>query len=231
MSLLRDIFGRLTQAVTAYAGDKALMLAAVSAAANVIVADGEVAGAGIRRRPCTACRADPVLMKGYDALMLETELYEGIARARTRLGRAENLRHVAAIAERPQSQRENVFLIAADVADQDGISSIEASALGEIAAALRVDGDRAAAAPIRCAARRPDGPVGIGVARRAAHRRMAAPSQQALVARHTRRERNRHGRDEPEQDPQPARDGIAAVGDDPGDGARSAARRPAASTA
>ena len=53
---------------------------------------------------------------------------------------AENLRHVGAISERPEIQRENVFLIAADVADQDGISNIEASALGEIAAALRVDG-------------------------------------------------------------------------------------------
>ena len=44
MSLLRDLFGHVGRTVTAYAGDKALMLAAVSAAANVIVADGEVAG-------------------------------------------------------------------------------------------------------------------------------------------------------------------------------------------
>ncbi len=72
--------------------------------------------------------------------MLETELYEAIARARTRLGRAENLRHVAAAAGRPQAQRDNIFLIAADVADADGISGIEATALGEIAFALHVDG-------------------------------------------------------------------------------------------
>ena len=39
MSLLRDLFGHVGRTVTAYAGDKALMLAAVSAAANVIVAD------------------------------------------------------------------------------------------------------------------------------------------------------------------------------------------------
>lgn len=136
---LRDLLGQVGRTVTAYVGDKALMLAAVSAAANVIVADGEVAGQEFDTA-LHGLSADPVLMKGYDALMLETELYEGIARARTRLGRAENLRHVAAIIERPMSQRENVFLIAADVADQDGISNIEASALGEIAAALRVDG-------------------------------------------------------------------------------------------
>ena len=139
MSLLRDLFGHVGRTVIAYAGDKALMLAAVSAAANVIVADGEVAGQEFEAA-LHGLRADPVLMKGYDVLMLETELYEGIARARTRLGRAENLRHVAAIAARPAIQRENVFLIAADVADQDGISNIEASALGEIADALGVDG-------------------------------------------------------------------------------------------
>lgn len=139
MTLLRDLFGKLGRTATAYAGDKALMLAAVSAAANVIVADGEVAGAEFEAA-MQGLRADPVLVKGYDALMLETELYDGIARARTRLGRAENLHHVAAIAERPAGQRENVFLIAADVADQDGISGIEASALGEIAAALGLDG-------------------------------------------------------------------------------------------
>jgi tellurite resistance protein len=139
MSLLRDLLGHVGRTVTAYAGDKALMLAAVSASSNVIVADGEVAGQEFDAA-LQGLRADPVLMKGYDALMLETELYEGIARARTRLGRAENLRHVAAVADRPLHQRENVFLIAADVADQDGISGIEASALGEIASALQVDG-------------------------------------------------------------------------------------------
>lgn len=139
MNFLRDLFGTLGRTVTAYAGDRALMLAAVSAAANVIVADGEVAGSEFEAA-VQGLRADPVLVKGYDTLMLETELYDGIARARTRLGRAENLRHMAGIAGRPASQRENVFLIAADVADQDGISGIEASALGEIAAALGVDG-------------------------------------------------------------------------------------------
>ncbi len=105
-------------------------------------------------------------MKGYDALMLETELYEGIARARTRLGRAENLRHVAAVAERPANQRENVFLIAADVADQDGISNIEAGALGEIAVALRVDAIGSAARQPGAATACLTGSVGIAVARR-----------------------------------------------------------------
>ena len=138
MSLLRDLFGRVSQTVTAYAGDSTLMLAAVSAAANVIVADGEVAGPEFETA-LAGLRANPILEKGYDALMLETELYDGIARARTRAGRAENLRHVANAAERPDAQREAIFLIAADVADHEGIAGVEAAALLEIAAALKVD--------------------------------------------------------------------------------------------
>ena len=138
MSLLRDLFGRLTTTVTAYAGDGVLMRAAVSAAANVIVADGEVAGAEFETA-LAGLRANPILEKGYDTLMLESELYDGIARARTRAGRAENLRHVAGAAGRPAEQRESIFLLAADVADHEGIAGVEAAALAEIAAALRVD--------------------------------------------------------------------------------------------
>ncbi|MCJ2014214.1 tellurite resistance TerB family protein [Methylobacterium sp. J-076] len=139
MTFFSSLFGRVSGTVMAYAGDRVLMLAAVSAAANVIVADGEVAG-GEFDAALQGLRADPILEKGYDTLMLETELYDAIARARTRLGRAENLRHIAAAAGRPDSQRDNIFLIAADVADADGISGIEATALGEIAFALQVDG-------------------------------------------------------------------------------------------
>lgn len=140
MTILSAFLGRLTRTVTAYAGDRPLMRAAVSAASNVIVADGEVAGAEFETA-VQGMRANPILEKGYDSLMLESELYDGIARARTRLGRADNLRHVSAVAGRPLDQRESVFLIAADVADHDGISPIEAIALTEIAAALGVDGD------------------------------------------------------------------------------------------
>lgn len=71
--------------------------------------------------------------------MLEEALYEAIARARTRAGRVENLRRVAAIAGRPMEQRQDAFLVAADVADHDGVSEIEDKALAEIAAALIVN--------------------------------------------------------------------------------------------
>ncbi len=149
MNIFQDIVSRFSQTVTAYAGDKVLMQAMVSAAANVMVADGEIASAEFDTA-LAGLQANPILEKGYDRLMLESELYDGIARARTRAGRAENLRRVAAIEGRGQEEREATFLVAADVADLDGIADVEAQALEEIAAALGLD--RAAllaASPVR----------------------------------------------------------------------------------
>lgn len=134
------IFQNLIQAVTAYVGDKTLMNAAVSAAANVIVADSEV-DEGEVEVALAAMRANPIIEKGYDTLMLEAELFDGIARARTRVGRVDNLSRVAAIADRSTEQRNSVFLIASDAADHEGISEVEHQALNEIAAALSVDKD------------------------------------------------------------------------------------------
>lgn len=138
MNLVANFLARAVRAVTAYAGDETLMQAAVSAAANVIVADGEVAGEEFETA-LTGVLASPIIEKGYDALMLEEALYEAIGRARTRAGRADNLRRIEAIAGRPADQRESVFLVAADVADHDGIAEIEHAALAEIAKALIVD--------------------------------------------------------------------------------------------
>jgi tellurite resistance protein len=138
MDALKDMLISFGRTVTAYAGDEALMQAGISAAANVIVADGEVAGDEFETA-LVGLRANPVIEKGYDLLMLEEALYDAIARARTRAGRVENLRRVAAIAGRPIEQRQDAFLVAADVADHEGISEIENRALTEIATALLVD--------------------------------------------------------------------------------------------
>ncbi|GJD30564.1 hypothetical protein PMNALOAF_1811 [Methylobacterium adhaesivum] len=148
MSLFQDLVGRFTRGVGAYVGDRALMQAAVSAAANVILADSEIDEEEIETA-LAGMRANPILEKGYDTLKLEAELFEGLDRARTRAGRAENLRHVAAIAGREAAQREAVFLIAADVADQAGISAVEHAALAEIATALSVDKDHLLAGAIQ----------------------------------------------------------------------------------
>jgi tellurite resistance protein len=135
---LQSMFGRVGETATAYAGDERLMQAFVAAAANVIVADGEVASQEFDAA-IQGMRANPILEKGYDGHMLEEALYDAIGRARTRSGRIENVRRMAAIADRPLAQRHDVFLTAADVADFEGISAIEDRALAEIAATLDVD--------------------------------------------------------------------------------------------
>ncbi|MBD8906228.1 tellurite resistance TerB family protein [Methylorubrum zatmanii] len=140
MGFLHDAVERFRFTLKAYAGDEALMQAAVSACANVAVADGELMTEEFETA-LEGMRANPILEKGYDSLMLEHALYEGLGRARTRAGRAENLVRIAAIADRPEEQRRNVFLIAADVADHEGIGREEDAALAEVAAALGLDKD------------------------------------------------------------------------------------------
>lgn len=138
MSIFQDAILRFGRTIMSYAGDALFLQAAVSAAANVTVADGDVDEEEVESA-IVGMRANPILQKSYNTLRIEQELYEGIARAKTRAGRIENLRHVASIAERPIVQRQDVFLIAADVADFGGISAVEHKALDEIAAALQVD--------------------------------------------------------------------------------------------
>jgi tellurite resistance protein len=139
MGLISETVERFRRTLTAYAGDENLMQAAVSACANVAVADGEVMSEEFDTA-LAGLRANPILEKGYDGLMLEHALYEGLGRARTRAGRSENLVRVALIADRPEEQRRTVFLLAADVADHESIGEKEQAALTEIAEALGVDG-------------------------------------------------------------------------------------------
>lgn len=138
MGFFQDALVRLNRAVMSYAGDAAFMQAAVSAAANVIVADSDTDEEEIEAA-LVGLRANPILEKSYDTLALEKALFEALARAELRAGRLENLQHVAAIADRPIEHRQHVFLIAADVADEGGIREAEHRVLDEVAAALGVD--------------------------------------------------------------------------------------------
>lgn len=138
MGIVQDTLYRLGRTILSYSGDAVFLQAAVSAAANVTVADGEVDEEEVESA-LAAMRANPILEKSYDTLQLERELYEAIARAKTRVGRMENLRLVEVLASRPIQQRQDVLLIAADVADHAGISLTEHKALDEIAQALKVE--------------------------------------------------------------------------------------------
>jgi tellurite resistance protein len=141
MSLVDQFLAQAARALGIYEGDEILIQAAVSAAANVIVADGEVAGEELQTA-LTDVLASQVIEKGYDLQSLDAALQDAIIRARTRFGRDDNLSRVEAIADRPAEQRERIFLIAADVADHEGIAEVEHTALAQIASALSVDGVR-----------------------------------------------------------------------------------------
>ncbi len=138
MGFFQDALIRFNRAVKSFAGDAVFMQAAVAAAANVIVADGETDEEEIESA-LVSMRANPLLERSYDTLTLEKELYEALARAELRAGRLENLRLIAAIEDRPIEHRQHVFLIAADVADKGGITDTEHRMLEEIAKALDVD--------------------------------------------------------------------------------------------
>ena len=138
MGFFQDALVRLNRAVMSFAGDAVFMQGAVAAAANVIVADGETNEEEIETA-LASMRSNPILEKSYDTLALEKELYEALARAELRAGRLENLHLVTAIAERPVEHRQNVFLIAADVADKGGITESEHKVLDDLAKALDVD--------------------------------------------------------------------------------------------
>ncbi len=138
MGFFQDALVRLNRAVMSFAGDATFMQAAVAAAANVIVADGDTEEEEIEAA-LASMRANPILEKSYDTLSLEKELYEALARAELRAGRLENLQLLRAIGERPLEDRQHVFLIAADVADKGGVTETEHKALDDIATALGVD--------------------------------------------------------------------------------------------
>ncbi|GJD51529.1 hypothetical protein OPKNFCMD_4284 [Methylobacterium crusticola] len=138
MGIFQDAFTRFGRVVMSYAGDTVFLHAACSAAANVILADREIDEEEIETA-LSDLGNNPILQKSYSVLKLEQELHEAIARAKSRAGRLENLRLVQAIAPRALEQRQDVFLIAADVADQGGISELEHKVLDEVAEALGVE--------------------------------------------------------------------------------------------
>ena len=137
MGFFQDALLRLNRTVQSFAGDSDFMQAAVAAAANVIVADGNTDDEEIESA-LVSMRANPLLAKSYDTLTLEKELFAALARAELRAGRLENIRLVSELADRPIEDRQNIFLIAADVADHGGIKEAEHKALDEIARALAV---------------------------------------------------------------------------------------------
>lgn len=139
MSFFKNAFAAAQRTVANYSGDAVFLNAAASAAANVTAADGSIDDGEIESA-ISGMRANSILSASYTPAKIEEALNAALNRAKTRLGRMENKRALEAIATRPVEQRQDVFLIAADVADEGGIGADEQKVLDDIAKILGIDG-------------------------------------------------------------------------------------------
>ena len=82
----------------------------------------------------------------YSASQIEEALTAALARAKSRAGRMENKRFIESLMARDITVRQDIFLIAADVADQGGIGDQERVVLADIGKLLNVDDNKLLAA-------------------------------------------------------------------------------------
>lgn len=139
MAILDDVIARVRSAAISFRGDEPLMAAAVSAAALIITADGEIAEEEVETALADLV-SEPTLHANYLPSALALELRRAIERACSVAGRGDNLAMVSAIAHRPEDERTNVFLVAVDVAmAHQGVVESEDQVLSELARRLLVD--------------------------------------------------------------------------------------------
>jgi len=135
MGILSDIFNRVKTELGSYNGDKSFLLAASAAAALVTAADGTIDDSEID----TAIKGltENTILKGsFKPSEIEEALTTALNNSKSRAGKAILTREIEALMARPIEQRQDVFLIAADVADNDGIGAEEKEVLGKIAKSL-----------------------------------------------------------------------------------------------
>ncbi|WP_315740006.1 Tellurite resistance protein TerB [Bradyrhizobium sp. SZCCHNR1093] len=151
MGFLSSLLNQAEKAINSYTGDKAFLAGVAAAAANITAADGSIDDAEINAA-ISGMLANPIVSASYGASQIEEALNAALTRAKSRAGRMENKRAIEALMTREINLRQDVFLIAADVADQDaangekGIGKDERVVLAEIAKALNVDDNKLLAA-------------------------------------------------------------------------------------
>ncbi len=145
MGFISNLLKQADKAINSYTGDKAFLAGVAAAAANVTAADGSIDDAEINAA-ISGMLANPIVSASYSASQIEEALNAALARAKSRAGRMENKRAIEALMTRDISARQDVFLIAADVADQDGIGDQERVVLADIGKALNVDDNKLLAA-------------------------------------------------------------------------------------
>ncbi|WP_316196711.1 Tellurite resistance protein TerB [Bradyrhizobium sp. SZCCHNS3053] len=151
MSFFKNFMAKAEKAINSYSGDRVFLAGVAAAAANVTAADGSIDDAEINAA-IAGMLANPIVSASYSASQIEEALNAALTRAKTRAGRMENKRAIEALMTREITVRQDVFLIAADVADQDstsgekGIGQQERVVLAEIGKALNVDDNKLLAA-------------------------------------------------------------------------------------
>jgi tellurite resistance protein len=139
MSIFKKLVAAATTTFNSYAGDSAFLKGVASAAANVTAADGSIDDNEIDAA-IAGMQQNPLVSASYSSSQIEEALNAALSRAKSRAGRMENKRFIEALMTREVSVRQDVFLISADVADQDGIGAQEQVVLNDIAKLLNVDG-------------------------------------------------------------------------------------------
>jgi tellurite resistance protein len=140
MGFLTELASRFERATQNYAGDPTFLLAATSAAANVIAADGTVEDAEVEAA-LRGMLANKTLKTSYTPAKIDDALTAALIRAKSRAGKMENRRNIESMATKTQTAREDVFLIAADTTDGNShsLGEPERAALKTIADLLGLD--------------------------------------------------------------------------------------------
>jgi tellurite resistance protein len=138
MGLFSKIFSDARKAVNTYVGDDAFLKGVASAAANVTAADGSVddneVDAAIK-----GMQSNTLIAGSFNSTQISDAYGLALIRAKSRAGRMENKRNIEALVVRDAEVRQDVFLIAADVADQGGIGADEEKVLLDIGGLLNLD--------------------------------------------------------------------------------------------
>jgi tellurite resistance protein len=145
MSFFKNFMASAQKTITSYAGDKAFLNGVASAAANVTAADGSIDDNEIDAA-LSGMQANPIVSASYNSSQIEEALTAALSRAKTRAGRLENKRFIEALVTRDVSVRQDIFMIAADTADQGGIGDQEKVVLADIGKLLSLDSEKLLAA-------------------------------------------------------------------------------------
>jgi tellurite resistance protein len=145
MSFFKKFLDTANKTISSYTGDKAFLAGVAAAAANVTAADGSIDDSEIDAA-ISGMQANPLVGASYNASQIEEALTSALTRAKSRAGRLENKRAIEALMARDISVRQDIFMIAADVADQGGIGDQERVVLAEIGKLLNVDDNKLLAA-------------------------------------------------------------------------------------